>query len=171
MRRERRVRGSLPGGAPLPVPDTPSEPGHHPAHVAPSEYVDQSHRVYAGRRSVRVTETECAVPRAVCAEVLKEILRAIDRDRLHVGFPIEVRFVAADELSHLCPAYGHDTPYLAVHRYQGMSWQPCFRAVQDKARGFQESWASGRGNPYASPPIIRSRIRVGGGSTVTGASR
>ncbi|MEU6626019.1 D-arabinono-1,4-lactone oxidase [Streptomyces litmocidini] len=105
--------------------------------MAPSEYVDQSHRVFASRRSVRFTEMEWALPRAACAEVLQEILRVIDRDRLDVGFPIEVRFVAADELSHLSPAYGRETAYLAVHMYQGMAWEPYFRAVQDIALAFE----------------------------------
>lgn len=105
--------------------------------MAPSEYVDQSHRVFASRRSVRFTEMEWAVPRAACAEVLQEILRVIDRDRLDVGFPIEVRFVAPDELSHLSPAYGRETAYLAVHMYQGMPWEPYFRAVQDIALAFE----------------------------------
>ncbi|WP_121831322.1 D-arabinono-1,4-lactone oxidase [Streptomyces sp. S1] len=104
--------------------------------MTPSRYVDQSHRVFASRRSVRFTEMEWAVPRAACAEVVREIRRAIDRDRLAVGFPIEVRFVAPDELSHLSPAYGRETAYLAVHMYRGMPWEPYFRAVQDIALGF-----------------------------------
>ncbi|MGW4724292.1 D-arabinono-1,4-lactone oxidase [Streptomyces sp. NPDC004291] len=104
--------------------------------MTPSEYVDRSHRVFVSRRSVRFTEMEWAVPRAACAEVLQEIRRAIDRDRLAVGFPIEVRFVAPDELSHLSPAYGRETAYLAVHMYRGMPWEPYFRAVQDIALAF-----------------------------------
>ncbi|MFF2165504.1 D-arabinono-1,4-lactone oxidase [Streptomyces sp. NPDC058175] len=104
--------------------------------MTPSEYVDQSYRIFASRRSVRFTEMEWAVPRAACSEVLREILRTIDRDRLDVGFPIEVRFVAPDELSHLSPAYGRETAYLAVHMYQGMPWKPYFRAVQDVARAY-----------------------------------
>jgi L-gulonolactone oxidase len=105
--------------------------------MAPSEYVDQSYRVFASRRSVRFTEMEWALPRAACAEVLQEILRVIDRDRLDVNFPIEVRFVAPDELSHLSPAYGRETAYLAVHMYQGMPWEPYFRAVQEVALAFE----------------------------------
>ncbi|MGW9453282.1 D-arabinono-1,4-lactone oxidase [Streptomyces sp. NPDC055632] len=105
--------------------------------MTPSAYVDQSHRVFTSRRSVRFTEMEWAVPRAACAEVLREILRVIERERLDVGFPIEVRFVAPDELSHLSPAYGRETAYLAVHMYRGMPWEPYFRGVQDIALAFE----------------------------------
>ncbi|MGW4442031.1 D-arabinono-1,4-lactone oxidase [Streptomyces sp. NPDC004682] len=104
--------------------------------MTPSEHVDRSHRVFASRRSVRFTEMEWAVPRAACAEVLREILRVIDHDRLDVGFPVEVRFVAPDELSHLSPAYGRESAYLAVHMYRGMAWEPYFRRVQDVALAF-----------------------------------
>jgi L-gulonolactone oxidase len=104
--------------------------------MTPSDHVDQSYRVFASRRSVRFTEMEWAVPRAACAEVLREILRMIDHDRPDVGFPIEVRFVAPDELSHLSPAYGRETAYLAVHMYRGMPWEPYFRSVQDIALAF-----------------------------------
>ncbi|MET8694152.1 D-arabinono-1,4-lactone oxidase [Streptomyces bauhiniae] len=105
--------------------------------MAPSSHVDHSHRVFASKRSVRFTEMEWAVPRAACAEVLREILRVIDRERLDVGFPIEVRFVAPDELSHLSPAYGRETAYLAVHMYRGMPWERYFQSVQDIALAFE----------------------------------
>jgi L-gulonolactone oxidase len=105
--------------------------------MSPTEYVDHSYRVFASRRSVRFTEMEWAIPRAACAEVLQEILRVIDRDRIDVGFPIEVRFVAPDESSHLSPAYGRESAYIAVHMYQGMPWEPYFRAVQDVALAYE----------------------------------
>ncbi len=101
--------------------------------MTPSACVDESHRVFASRRSVRFTEMEIAVPRAACIAVLDEIRATIDRRRLDVGFPIEVRFVAADDGAHLSPSYGRETAYLAVHMYRGMPWEAYFRAVQDIA--------------------------------------
>jgi L-gulonolactone oxidase len=47
-----------------------------------------------------------------------------------VNFPIEVRFVAADEESFLSPSWGRQTAYLAVHTFAGMPWEPYFREVQ-----------------------------------------
>lgn len=101
--------------------------------ITASDTVDASYRVFASPRSVRFTEMEWAVPRAACADVLADIHQAIDRLRIDVNFPIEVRFVAGDTASLLSPAYGRETAYLAVHMYQGMAWRPYFAAVQDIA--------------------------------------
>lgn len=110
--------------------------------MTPAEYTDHSHRVFASRRSVRFTEMEVAVPRAACAPVLAEIRRTIEGRGLDVNFPIEVRFVAADEKAHLSPSYGRETAYIAVHMFTGMPWQRYFRAVQDiaLAHGGRPHW-------------------------------
>ena len=110
--------------------------------MTPTDHVDHSYRVFASRRSVRFTEMEVAVPRAACADVLAEIRRTITAQGLDVNFPIEVRFVAADEKAHLSPSYGRETAYLAVHMYRGMEWRPYFRAVQDiaLAHGGRPHW-------------------------------
>jgi FAD/FMN-containing dehydrogenase len=47
-----------------------------------------------------------------------------------VSFPIEVRFVAADD-AMLSTAHGRDTAYVAVHQYVGSDWAPYFRAVEE----------------------------------------
>ena len=57
------------------------------------------------------------------------MLEVIERRGFAVGFPIEVRFVAADD-AYLSPANGRDTCYIAVHMYRGMEWDPYFRAVE-----------------------------------------
>lgn len=43
--------------------------------------------------------------------------------------PIEVRWVAPDD-AFLSPAGGRDTCYIAVHMYQGMDFEPYFRACE-----------------------------------------
>ncbi len=101
--------------------------------MAPAQRVDHSYRVFANTRSVRFTEMEWAIPRPACADMLSEIRTAITRHRFDVSFPIEVRFVAADDQSHLSPSYRRETAYLAVHMYRGMNWRPYFQAVQDIA--------------------------------------
>lgn len=101
--------------------------------MSSSVRVDSSHRGFVSTRSVHFTEMEWALPRAACADALREILAVIDRRGFAVNFPIEVRFVAGDEESFLSPSYGRETTYLAVHMYRGMQWQPYFQAVQDIA--------------------------------------
>ena len=50
--------------------------------------------------------------------------------RLRVPFPVEVRLVAADD-ALLSPAHGRATGYVAVHMFEGMAWEPYFRAVAE----------------------------------------
>jgi L-gulonolactone oxidase len=92
--------------------------------------IDRSHNVYATRRDVRFTEMEYAVPREDGAEAVRRVLDLIERRRLPIGFPIEVRVVAADD-AFLSTAHGRDTCYVAVHQYHGMEFENFFRAVEE----------------------------------------
>jgi L-gulono-1,4-lactone dehydrogenase len=94
-----------------------------------AEHLDRSHRVYANRRSVRFTEMEYAIPRERTAEALERVLALIERRRIRVGFPIELRVVAPDD-ALLSTAEGRPTGYIAVHQYRGMEFESYFRAVE-----------------------------------------
>jgi L-gulono-1,4-lactone dehydrogenase len=94
-----------------------------------AEHLDQSHRVYANRRSVRFTEMEYAVPRERTVEALERVLDLIERRRVRVGFPVEVRVVARDD-AFLSTAQGRATGYIAVHQYRGMEFESYFRGVE-----------------------------------------
>jgi L-gulono-1,4-lactone dehydrogenase len=99
------------------------------SRVGKSTKVDRSYRVYASDRRVRFTELEYAIPRRHAAEATGRVLEAAERAQPPVGFPIEVRFVAADD-SWLSPAHDRDTTYIAVHQFQGMAWESYFRSVE-----------------------------------------
>jgi FAD-linked oxidoreductase len=90
--------------------------------------VDRSHRVYASHRRVRFTEMEYAIPREHAAEAVRRVLELVEREGLLVSLPIEVRFVAADDVL-LSPSHGRETCYIAVHMYRGVEWEPYFRGV------------------------------------------
>jgi FAD/FMN-containing dehydrogenase len=94
-----------------------------------AEHIDASNRVYANRRLVRFTEMEYAIPREHAAEALERVLALIERRRLPVGFPIELRTAAADD-ALLSTAHGRPTAYIAVHQYVGMEFETYFRAVE-----------------------------------------
>jgi FAD-linked oxidoreductase len=94
-----------------------------------AEHLDASHRVYANTRLVRFTEMEYGIPRENAAEALERVLALIERRRLQVGFPIELRVVAPDD-ALLSTAYGRPTAYIAVHQYHGMEFETYFRAVE-----------------------------------------
>jgi L-gulono-1,4-lactone dehydrogenase len=94
-----------------------------------SDHVDASNRVYANRRLVRFTEMEYGIPREHASEALERVLALIERRRLPIGFPIELRVVAPDD-ALLSTAFGRPTAYIAVHQYVGMEFETYFRAVE-----------------------------------------
>jgi L-gulono-1,4-lactone dehydrogenase len=94
-----------------------------------SERLDASNRVYANTRLVRFTEMEYALPREHAAEALERVLAVVERRRLPIGFPIELRVTAPDD-ALLSTAYGRPTAYIAVHQYVGMEFETYFRAVE-----------------------------------------
>ncbi len=93
------------------------------------DYIDRSYRVFASQRRVRFRETEYAVPRATVPHVLAEIERYLSSSGERIGFPVEVRFAAADDV-WLSTAHGRDTGYVAVHQYHRRQHEPYFRAVE-----------------------------------------
>jgi len=99
------------------------------SQVAKSTKADRSYRVFSTRRLVHFTEMEYAFPRRYAAEVIPRVLAEAERADPPVGFPIEVRFVAADD-SMLSPVHEQDSCYIAVHQYRGMAWEGYFRAVE-----------------------------------------
>jgi L-gulono-1,4-lactone dehydrogenase len=94
-----------------------------------AEHLDASNRVYANKRLVRFTEMEYAIPRERAAEALERVLALIERRRLPIGFPIELRVVAPDD-ALLSTAHQRATAYIAVHQYVGMEFETYFRAVE-----------------------------------------
>jgi L-gulonolactone oxidase len=100
------------------------------ALMGPAEHLDASNRVYANKRLVRFTEMEYAIPRERAAEAIERVLGLIERRRLPVGFPLELRVVAPDD-ALLSTAYERPTAYIAVHQYVGMEFETYFRAVEE----------------------------------------
>ena len=98
--------------------------------VGRSVKVDASHRVFASERRVRFTEMEYGIPREHGADAVRSVLEMIERGGFRVSFPIEVRFVAADD-GLLSPSHERETCYIAVHMYQGSEWEPYFRGVEE----------------------------------------
>jgi L-gulono-1,4-lactone dehydrogenase len=125
------------------------------ALMSPAEHLDASHRVYANRRTVRFTEMEYAIPRERVPEALRRVLALIERRRLPIGFPIEVRAVAPDE-ALLSTAHGRPTGYIAVHQYRGMEFESYFRAVEAIMEAYEGRPHWGKRH-YQSAATLRSR--------------
>lgn len=99
------------------------------ASLAQREYSDTAHDVFVSPRRVRFNEMEYAVPLTDAAEVLAEVHRAVDASRLPVGFPLEVRCTAADDVP-LSTANGRESCYVAVHRYHRDDYRELFAVVE-----------------------------------------
>jgi L-gulono-1,4-lactone dehydrogenase len=93
-----------------------------------STRIDRSFEIFASPRLVRFTEMEYALPRERTPEAVRAVMELIPREGFAVPFPIEVRTVAPDD-AMLSTAAGRDSGFVAVHMFEGMAWQPYFRAV------------------------------------------
>jgi L-gulono-1,4-lactone dehydrogenase len=97
------------------------------------DYIDRSYRVFASVRTVRFREMEYAVPRPAVGHALQEIEAYLRRSGELVGFPVEVRFAAADDI-WLSTANERDSAYIAVHQYHRRDHRRYFDAVEAVAR-------------------------------------
>ncbi len=97
--------------------------------LAERSYTDVPHRVFTTPRHVRFREMEYAVPREAGLAALRELRRAVEASDWRIGFPVEVRFVPADDVP-LSPAYGRDVTYLAVHTPVAVDHHPFFAGVE-----------------------------------------
>jgi FAD-linked oxidoreductase len=125
------------------------------AAMSEARVQDHAYKVYATRRDVRFTETEYAIPRAHAREALERALALVERRKLPILFPFEVRFAAGDD-AFLSTAHERETCYIAAHQYTGMEFESFFR-------GFEEIMDSYGGRPhwgkrhYQSAATLRER--------------
>lgn len=95
-----------------------------------TDVIDVSHRIYATPRLVRFQEMEYFVPIEHFETVMREMEKKLEEGQFAVHFPIEVRFVKADDI-WLSPAYERDCAVFAVHMYKGMPYQDYFKAMEE----------------------------------------
>ncbi len=98
-------------------------------------FTDSSAAVFTSPRHVRFRECEYAVPREALPDAVRALRALIARNGWRIGFPVEIRLAAADDL-WLSTASGRDSGYIAVHRYWRDDHEPYFRAVDALMREF-----------------------------------
>jgi L-gulonolactone oxidase len=96
---------------------------------------DWSHRIFVSERRVRFVEMEYAIPIEFCAEALRRVDRMITDRGMRIGFPVEVRFAAADDIV-LSTAHGRASAYIAVHMFRGVDHREYFRGVEAIMRDY-----------------------------------
>lgn len=88
-----------------------------------------SHEIFPSARTVRFNEMEYAVPAANGADCIREVGELIRSQKIAGVFPIEFRFVKADDI-WLSPFYRRDAVTISVHQYYRQSHVPLFSAVE-----------------------------------------
>ena len=91
-------------------------------------FTDLSYKVFTSPRRVRFKEMELAIPRPAAVEAVRAVVDAIDASGMTVGFPVELRVAAADDIP-LSTASGRDSAYLAFHVPAAVDHEPYFRLV------------------------------------------
>ncbi|MDQ3103358.1 MAG: oxidoreductase, partial [Actinomycetota bacterium] len=111
-----------------------------------SHKLEDSFRVYASERRIRFTEMEFAIPRASAREATERVLEIASRRDLGIAWPIEVRFVAADD-AMLSPSFERDSCYIAVHADPGGGWVRYFGLVAEVMADYGGRPHWGKRNP------------------------
>jgi len=101
--------------------------------ISARTFTAPSYDVFVSPRRVRFVEMEYAVPRAAASEAFAAIRDVIERERLQVSFPVEVRVAAGDDIP-LSTASGRDSAYFAIHMFRGVEFERYFRAVEERMR-------------------------------------
>ncbi|WP_093611228.1 D-arabinono-1,4-lactone oxidase [Streptomyces indicus] len=104
-------------------------------------YTDIPYKVFTSPRRVRFVEMEYALPREAAVEALRELRAMVDRSKLRISFPVEVRTAPADDIT-LSTASGRESAYIAVHMYKGTPYQAYFTAAERifTAHGGRPHW-------------------------------
>ncbi len=103
--------------------------------IANVDEINYSHRIFATPRMVRFQEMEYNIPAEHFKDVLGEIRECIDQKQFKVHFPVECRFVHADDI-WLSPAYQRESAYIAVHMYRGMPYRSYFSHIEQIFRRY-----------------------------------
>jgi len=92
-------------------------------HFHPRRRVDRSDKVIKVSSSIPIhQESEYAIPIARAAQAIDEMRQIVLQADYRVNFPMEVRFVAADDIP-LSPAGGRDSCYIGAY-VGSLKWAP-----------------------------------------------
>lgn len=98
--------------------------------ISNEKKIEQSHKVFSTVRNVKFTEMEYNIPYESYQDVVKELLKLIDKNNYRISFPQEHRFVQADDI-YLSPAHNRKSAYIASHVYKGMDNKRYFKDLED----------------------------------------
>lgn len=94
-----------------------------------TERVGRSYAIFPSSRNSRFNEMEYEIPAAKGPECLMEILETVRKSGIRTLFPVEYRYVAADD-SWLSPFHGRDSASISVHQYHKVDYRDLFDLVE-----------------------------------------
>lgn len=98
-------------------------------NIEPSSRSDRSYKIFSNLRSIRFNEMEYAIPWYHGPQCLQEILETIKRKNIDVIFPIEYRYVKADDI-WLSPFYLRDSCAISCHNFHDRDYKKYFAAIE-----------------------------------------
>lgn len=90
---------------------------------------DRSYYVYGNVRDILFNEMEYSVPADRGVECLQEVLATIKKQNLDVVFPIEYRYVKADDI-WLSPFYKRDSCAISCHNFHDRDYKKYFAEIE-----------------------------------------
>jgi FAD-linked oxidoreductase len=104
-------------------------------HGATGDRVDRPYRLLATPRYVKLVETEYSVRAEAGPDCLREVKAWIDRSPVPISFPIQYRYVAAED-SYLSPYYGRPSAMVDLQQFKGMPYADYFAAGEEIFRRY-----------------------------------
>lgn len=105
------------------------------ATLGQAERVGFSHEIFPSSRGVRFNELEYAVAAADGVDCIRELAEAIRRTRFAGVYPLEMRFIKADD-GWLSPFYQRDSVSISVHQYHKQEYRRLFELAESVFRAY-----------------------------------
>lgn len=119
-------------------------------HFHPHTRVDRSDRVFPVSSNIPLhQETEYAIPRDKAAKAIDKVRKLVQKSDYWVNLPVEVRFVAADDIP-MSPAYERDTCFIGAY-VGSIKWSKSYFAE------FEELMHDYEGRPHWGKSFSRTR--------------
>lgn len=99
------------------------------AFVSDSVRVGKSYEIFPSPRTVGFNEMEYSVPAERGLECFQEILATMQKQKINVFFPIEFRYIGADEC-WMSPFSQRPSASISVHQYYKQDYREFFKLVE-----------------------------------------
>ena len=97
--------------------------------IEPEERVGRSYEIFGNVRDIRFNEMEYSIPAEYGPKCIREILDTIKKKNIDIIFPIEYRYVQADNV-WLSPFYQRDCCSISCHNFHDKDYKAYFAEIE-----------------------------------------